>query len=202
MNWLGYHAVLVLIALVGVLVTAVFIDRMLRFRRIASDYVEFIQGLINILDKNNIDEALAVCDDSPGPIAAVMHEAILHRDEIPEVLHDAIRVKGQEEISRLERRISVLVLGAQLSPLLGLIGTMLGIREAIITITAQAPVLDTSMMFGYVSGAVTATIAGLVVAVASYLMHHVLSEQLDRLTQDLNIAASNMFQYLTDVEEG
>jgi len=202
MNWLGYHAVLVLIAVVGVAVTAVFIDRMLRFRRIASDYVEFIKGLINILDKNNIDEALAVCDDAPGPIAAVMHEAILHRDEKPEVLHDAITVKGQEEISRLERRISILVLGAQLSPLLGLIGTLLGIREAVITITAQAPVLDASAMFGYVSGAVTATIAGLVVAVMSYLMHHLLSEQLDRLTQDLNIAASNMFQYLTDVEEG
>lgn len=202
MNWLGYHAVLVLIAVVGVAVTAVFIDRMLRFRRIASDYVEFIKGLINILDRNNIDEALAVCDDAPGPIAAVMHEAIVHRDEKPEVLHDAITVKGQEEVSRLERRISILVLGAQLSPLLGLIGTLVGIREAVITITAQAPVLDASTMFGYVSGAVTATIAGLVVAVMSYLMHHLLSEQLDRLTQDLNIAASNMFQYLTDVEEG
>jgi len=193
----GSGAMVGLIVLIGIGAAIVFFDRMLRLRRVMIDYADFLQGVFNILEKGNIDEALAICDDAPGPVAAVVHEALLHRGDAPDVLRDAMAVTGRAEIARLERRVMSLALGAQLTPLLGLIGTLLGIRQTVAVMGEQAPLLDAAALFGGVSGAVSATLAGLIVAATCYAMHHLLLVRIDHLVLDLDAAASMAFRYLT-----
>ena len=58
----------------------VFIDRMLRLRKIAIDPQDFLQGIFNVLDKGQTAEALAICDETPGPLAALVAEAVVHAE--------------------------------------------------------------------------------------------------------------------------
>ncbi len=194
-GWLVYQVMYVVLAGLGVAAIVIFTDRALRFRRIKVDYSDFLKSVFNILDRDNIEEAMAICDDSPGPIAAVVHEAIVHRKEPPALLYDAIQHVGQEELNRLEQRVEWLMLGAQLGPLLGLIGTLVGIRQAAKVLADRAPLLSGNVLFDMVSGAIGVTVAGLALAAVCYVGHQILSELLDRLRQDLNFAASESFKY-------
>ena len=193
---------IVIILSIGALASLlVFLDRILRFRRAMVDPSSFLQGVLNLMDKGSLEEAISICEEAPGPLAAVAREALARRDDSPMVLHDALAVVGQEEIERLNRRISVLLLIARISPLLGLVGTIFGIRSGLYSIASNAPVMTPSVFANVLGGAIGAAAAGLIVATLCYVLHHILSEQLARLAQDLTAGTATLFRYFAGSKE-
>lgn len=190
---LGAITLLLIIALISACL--IFFDRLLRFRRATVDQSSFLHGVINLLDKGNIDEAISICDEAPGPVAAVAREAVTRRHENSSILHDAMSTIGQEEIDRLNRRISILLLMARIAPLVGLVGTLLGVRVTLVNIAKSAPVMTPIQFCSALSGTISVAAISLIVATICYVFHHILSEQLNRMSQDLTAGASVLFRY-------
>ncbi len=174
----------------------VFIDRLLRLRKIAVDPQDFFQGVCNVLDKGQTDEALAICDETPGPVSALVAEAIAHRDSDDVNLREILAATAHAELSRLERRSMLLSLFAQLMPLLGLIGTFIGGYAALAAIDAEAPLVQTGVMIEAVAGALVTTIVGLIGAACCYAAHHILLLRIDALSLDMDLSVSLMLDYL------
>src|SRR3954471_17117052 len=115
--------VLLVLALVGVML---FIERTLFLHRGQIRAKAFVDGIKNILAKRRLVEALTVCEETPGPVAAVVKAALLHADSDAETIRFHVQEAAIVELPALERRLGSIAAIAQVAPLVGLLGTILG----------------------------------------------------------------------------
>src|SRR5215475_1748518 len=118
--------VLWIILFASAVAVVVFIERFLHCHRAQINSTEFLNGVRNVLKRDNIVEALSICDATPGPVARLVKTAILNRDHGRERVREALEEAGLAEVPRLEEKLNLLATIAQLAPLLGFLGTVLG----------------------------------------------------------------------------
>lgn len=181
----------------GVLAFVVFVERALHLHRARIKAEDFLKGVFNILRKDNINEAIAICDDTPGPVAYIAKMGILHRHEGKDALRQALQDASEAEISRMERRLVVVATVAQIAPLLGLLGTVLGMVESLLVMQQQAPLIQTADVMGGLLRALITTGAGLTVAIPSYVAFNLLVVKIDRIVLDMDRASSEIVATLT-----
>ncbi len=174
----------------------IFFDRLLRLRKIGIDPQDFLLGVFNVLDKGQVTEALAICEETPGPLPALVAEAISHRESDEAHLREILATTAHAELSRLERRAMLLSLFGQLLPLLGLIGTFIGGYAVLITLDAQSPMIQTGDVVRQIAGALVTTIAGLVGAAFCFTAHHILVLRTDELSLNMDTGVALMLDYL------
>ncbi|MBN1557937.1 MAG: MotA/TolQ/ExbB proton channel family protein [Lentisphaerae bacterium] len=180
----------------GVLAFGVFIERALHLHRARIKSEDFLKGIMNILSRRNITEALTICDETPGPVAYIVKTAILHRDQSREDMRAAVEDASLAEISRMERRLVVVATVAQVAPLLGLLGTVLGMMESLLVLQSQAPLIQSADLMGGLIRALMTTAAGLTVAVPCYASFNLLVVKIDRVVLDMEKAASEIIPFL------
>src|SRR5207248_3606089 len=115
-----------LLLLISAVAVAVFIERFLHFHRAQINSMEFLNGVRTVLKRDNVVEALSICDATPGPVARLVKTAILNRDHGRERVRESLEETGLAEVPRLEEKLNLLATIAQITPLLGLLGTVLG----------------------------------------------------------------------------
>src|SRR5436305_10580502 len=118
-----------LILLTSAVAVAVFIERFLHCHREQINSAEFLNGVRTVLKRDNVVEALSICDATPGPVARLVKTAILNRDHGRERVRESLEETGLAEVPRLEEKLNLLATIAQITPLLGLLGTVLGFIE-------------------------------------------------------------------------
>src|ERR1700690_1994183 len=118
--------VLWLLLVISAVAVSVFIERFLHCHRAQINSTEFLNGVRTVLKRNNIVEALSICDATPGPVARLVKTAILNRDHGRERVREAVEEAGQLEVPLLEEKLNLLATIAQIAPLLGLLGTIIG----------------------------------------------------------------------------
>jgi biopolymer transport protein ExbB len=186
-----------LIVLLGIAAVVVFFERLLHLRRAQIDYGDFLKGVCNVLENGNREEAMMICEETPGPVAAVVLTAIRHRQGTLAAIREAVDNTGRAEISRLERRLASLAITCQIAPLLGLLGTLLGLIQVVLAVNEQAPVVqNTSLTAGLIQALVTA-VAGLLVAIPCHVMYALLMVRIERIVLDMEASASEIVVYLT-----
>ncbi|MDD5705368.1 MAG: MotA/TolQ/ExbB proton channel family protein [Kiritimatiellae bacterium] len=188
--------VLWIIAFCGLAALTVFFERLLHLRRARIRYTDFLGGVFNILDRHNINEALTLCDDAPGPVVHLMRTAILHRDAPRETLREVLENAGYAEISRMERRLVILATIVQVAPLLGLLGSLLGVLETVLVMRNQAPLVQATDLTGGLVRALVTSIAGLMVAIPAYAMFNLLVIRIDRIVLDMQQASSEITAFM------
>jgi biopolymer transport protein ExbB len=194
---LQYGIVFWIIILLGLNSFITFLTRMLHLRRAHIDYADFIKGVCNVLDKGNVDEATMICEDTPGPVAAVVLTAIRHRKADSKALREAVDNAGRSEISRMERRQATISIACQIAPLLGLLGTLIGVVKIIQAATANAPLVQSVDLTNGLLQAFFSTIAGLLVTIPCHAMYAILMVRIERIVIDMEAAASEIVAYLT-----
>jgi biopolymer transport protein ExbB len=179
----------------GLLAFGVFIERALHLHRARIRSEDFLKGIYNILTRKNISEAVAICEETPGPVAHIAKTAILHRDYDAADLRTAVDDAGVSEISRMERRLVVVASVAQLAPLMGLLGTVLGMVELMIVLQNQVIVQSADIMGGMLK-ALIATGAGLCVAIPCHAAFNLLIVKIDRIVLDMEKASSEIVAFI------
>ena len=174
-----------------------YFERLFDLRRAQIDYQDFLKGVINILDAGNVNEALAVCEDTGAPVANVIATAIRNRDASDIVLHDVVNSQGKAEAGRLDRRMAALAIIAQISPLIGLLGTVIGFIRTVRLVNAQELVSRAELLDASMESLVAAAL-GLAVAIPVSVMYGSLRVRLERTVVELEAAASQIVGYLCD----
>lgn len=185
------------VLLMAVVVLVLFAERTLYLHRGQIRSTAFVNGIKNILAKRRLVEALTVCEETPGPVAAVVKAALLHADADETKMRFAVQEAAVVEIPALERRIGAITAVAQIAPLVGLLGTLLGMIttfHAFMTGGAEyatARALSTGMW-----QALVATAGSLMVAIPAHLAHHFLNGRVRALVRDIEWAGNEIMRYL------
>lgn len=184
----------ILIAL-AVAAVFVFVERFIELRRARIDWHDFLKGVMNVLDSGNEDEALAICEDIPVPVTNIVAVAIRHRKGSALSLREAVDARGRAELSRLDRRLTSLSVIGQIAPLLGLMGALIGFVQTVSVVDLGVVVQRTELIL-MASKSMVSAIIGLGVAIPVAVMYTMLRLRMDRLTADLEAAATEIVGYL------
>jgi len=188
----------ILVAMAGASVI-LFLERFFDLRRARIDFADFVKGVVNVLDRGGEDEALAICEETTAPVAAVVATAVRQRHAPARVLREAVDSQGRAEVSRLDRRLAALAILGQVAPALGLLGTIIGFIRTLM-VANSAAIVSRPELFAAATGALLSAAAGLAVAICISVMYGVLRIRLDRLVVDLEAAASQIIGYIARTE--
>ena len=185
-------------------ITAMFIffEKWFQFHSEQINVGELITGLFNVLRRDGYVEAITLCDNTPGPVPAVLNAAILARQRGDRNLESAIESACLDEVARLERHLNILGTIGYIAPLLGLLGTVLGLMEAFQAVNADASVyLSVTELASAVNQALITTAAGLAVAIFCYGAYNYLQSRLNAITLDIEKAASEIVAFFERHEQ-
>lgn len=183
----------VLLAL-GLLCLVLFIERALYLHRGQIRSTAFLGGIKNILAKRRIVEALTVCEETPGPVAAVVKAALLHADDDAEKMRFYVQEAAVIELPALERRLGSLAAIAQVAPLVGLLGTVLGMATTFVAF--EKDYMSASALATGMWQALLSTAGGLLLAIPAHLAHHFLTGRVRAIVRDIEWAGNEIMKYL------
>src|SRR5450759_1286163 len=133
-----------LILLAAATALVVFIERALFCHRSQINSAAFLNGIRTVLKRENVVEAISICDATPGPVARLVKAAIVNRDKGRDRIREAVEEAGLVEVPRLEEKLNLLATIAQIAPLLGLFGTLIGFIRVFMKLQAAGCLLYTS----------------------------------------------------------
>lgn len=193
-----------LIILCSVIAFAVFIERIWHLRRARIDTDRFVKDILELIKHNKIMEAIDKCNNTPGPIAHIMKMGILKHDRTREEIRESIQDAGVHEVPRLEKNLGVLATIAHISPLLGLLGTVTGMVKAFQVIEQKAvsmiPVNPGDLAGGIWESLIT-TVAGLTVAIPTYVVYNYLVNKVDGFVLEIEKSATELVNILAAKRE-
>jgi biopolymer transport protein ExbB len=177
---------------------AVFVERVLHYHRAQINSMEFLNGVRNVLKRENVVEALSICDATPGPVARLVKVAILNRERGREGVREALEEAGLVEVPPLEEKLNLLATIAQIAPLLGLLGTALGFIRVFSKLQAQGTMANVQQLSGGVWEALICTAAGLAVAIPCYAAYNYLVSRVNAIVLDMEKAATEIVNIVTE----
>lgn len=180
----------------------VFLERVLFLHRGQIRTGNFLEGIRNLLAKERRLEALTLCEDMPGPVPGVVKAILLRVDESEQVMRRAAEEAALVEIPMLERRVGAIAAVARIAPLLGLLGTLLGILEAFYRSGGEA-VLAYPNFSQFLSGlaeALITTVLGIIIAVMAQVAHHFLYGRVRALVHDMEYSGHELIRFLQETE--
>lgn len=184
-----------LIFFCSIFATFIFFDKCFYLHRVQINVGELMKGLINVLKRNNIIEAISLCDDTPGPVAHMLRSAILSYEQGDEDLHQSVEDAALGEIPKLESRLNILATIAYIAPLLGLLGTVLGMIGVFGEINTKGAFVNAADLADDIGMALYTTAAGLCVAIPCYIAYNYLISRIQTITLDMEKAASEIIYF-------
>jgi biopolymer transport protein ExbB len=171
----------------GLLAVAIFLERFFHLHRSTIVVQDLLTGVNNLVRRKNYVEAMTVCASTPGPVARVI-KAILTQHEAPrEELKEIAQEAGQLEVPRLERYLPVLIAIAYIAPLIGVLGTILGLVDAFMPVTQFGTATATEMARGLHKSLITSA-TGIAVAIPVYVLYAYLAANVKSLMHDMERA--------------
>ncbi|MBU1869488.1 MAG: MotA/TolQ/ExbB proton channel family protein, partial [Candidatus Omnitrophica bacterium] len=146
-------------------------------------------------------EAIQICDNTKSPVANILKAGILRYDRPRPQIIEAIEDASLYQVPRLQKNLPVLSTIAHISPLLGLLGTVVGMIRCFQVIQAKAalnqPVSPVDLAGG-VWQALLATVAGLLVAIPTFVAYNYLVNRVNSIILEMEKASTELVNFLTE----
>jgi biopolymer transport protein ExbB len=187
-----------LLLALSAVVIVVFIERLLHYHRAQINSLEFLNGVRNVLKRDNVVEALSICDATPGPVARLVKTAILNRDRGREGVRDSLEEAGLLEVPRLEDKLNLLATIAQIAPLMGLLGTVMGFLQMFHDLQSAGPYASPNLLAQGIWKSLISMAAGLAVAIPTYAGYNYLVSRVNSIVLDMEKASTEILNIVTD----
>lgn len=150
-----------------------------------------LQQVEEALNNGGVEVAKEVCRNTRGPVGSIFYDGLVRSDEGIEQVEKAVIAGGSVQMGLMEKGVSWISLFIALAPMLGFLGTVLGMIGAFDSI-AEAGGIEASAMAGDIKMALITTVAGLIVAIILQVFYNIVVAKIDNLVNQME-DASNAF---------
>jgi biopolymer transport protein ExbB len=178
-------AMLWLILIAGAVAFVVFIERVLHCHRAQINSAEFLNGVRNVLKRDNVVEAISICDATPGPVARLVKAAILNREKGRDRVREAVEEAGLTEV-----------------PLLGLLGTIIGFMEIFRQMQEAGLYAHIEQLSHGIWKALICAGAGIAVAIPAHAGYNYLVSRINKIVLDMERAAAEIVNIVSENGNG
>lgn len=172
--------IMVVLAVMSVYAVYVFVERLLALQRASKNDPTFLNRVKDLLSEGKVDDAKNLCVRTDSPSARMLEKGISRLGKSVEIVATTIDNTGKLEISRLEQRLSFLATAAGAAPMIGFLGTTLGMVK---TFNAMKNLdsLDLGTIAPGIMTAMVTTVAGLIVGIIAYMGYNYLVSKISKV---------------------
>jgi biopolymer transport protein ExbB len=174
---------------------AVAIERIIYLNMATINTKKFLNDLESALKSGGAKAALTVCQNTPGPVAGIFAEGLNRADEGIDVVEKAVVSYGGVEMGKMEKALPWLSLFISLAPMLGFLGTVIGMIFAFDQIEAAGDISPT-VVAGGIKVALLTTVGGLIVAMILQIFYNYIMSKIEGLVNEMEEASVNFVDML------
>lgn len=193
----GGPAFMGIILLCLVLGLAISIERIIFLNLSTTNSTKLAQSVEDSLNSGGVEEAKEVCRNTKGPIASIFYQGLDRTDEGLESAEKAVVSYGGVQMGQLEKNVSWISLFIALAPMLGFMGTVLGMIDAFDKIEAAGD-MEPSLVAHGIKVALLTTVFGLIVAVILQVFYNYIIAKIDAIVNDMEDASITLMDILFD----
>lgn len=187
------------IFLCSVFSLAIILERLFFYLTIKANVVTVVSQVLELVRKNKITEAIDICEKSPFYVTNILKSGLTHYEQAKDVIRESMENASLYEIPKLEKGLNFLSTIAHVSPLLGLLGTVIGLVQCFYVIeqkTSSVGLVNPSDLANGIWIALLTTVAGLFVAIPSYIMYNYFIHKVNSATLESERAATELLEIL------
>ena len=192
--------VMIIILIASILALTIIIERAIYLFQYSKSSVPFLlvikEKLRGIPSATRVEEAIQLCDNYSSPLSPLVKVVIKNRKDSREDIEKKVASESQKIIPRLERWLTSLSTIASISPLLGLLGTVIGMIRSF-TVIARGDVASEALASG-ISQALYTTAFGLLVAIPCLVFYNFFSRKADQIINQMEIYSSELISYIKE----
>ena len=173
--------IMIVLAVFSIIAVYIFIDRFLAINRSAKEEKNFMNSIRDFIHEGRIDSAQALCRNNNSPIARMIEKGLSRIGRPLSDINTAIENIGKLEVSRLEKNIAALATIAGAAPMLGFLGTVIGMVQAFYDMSMAGNNIDIQLLSSGIYQAMVTTVGGLIVGIMAYICYNILVERIEKL---------------------
>ncbi|MBM7555989.1 MotA/TolQ/ExbB proton channel family protein [Halanaerobacter jeridensis] len=170
----------------SVISLAISIERIIYLKKAKTNNYNLINKVRVKLNDDKVKEVKSILEDKQAPVAGMLLEGLNYIGQGKEELRKNLELIGSNQVKKLEKRLKALNFIASVSPLLGLLGTVLGIIDSFNILAAAQGVANPGALSVGIAQALISTAVGLIVAIPTMLMYSYLTGLVDKRTSEMN----------------
>lgn len=164
----------------SVIALAIFVERVIRFSRMRSRGAGLARKTISFINEGKDEQALQLASQSKSPMGRVLAQAIEVKDRDRETIETVMEHATEEEVRNLSSYVQALATIGNIAPLLGLLGTVIGMIKAFMVIQQMGGKVNAAVLAGGIWEAMLTTALGLSVALPTMVGHSYLIARIDK----------------------
>jgi biopolymer transport protein ExbB len=176
----------------------IFVERLLTINKSAKEERNFMNNIRDFIHSGKIDSALALCKGNATPLARMIEKGITRIGKPLADISAAIENTGNLEVQRLEKKVSVLATIAGAAPMLGFLGTVVGMVIAFHNMAANPNNLNIADLSGGIYTAMITTVGGLIVGIISYICYNIIVARIQRVVYMLEAKSTEFIDLLNE----
>ncbi|MDG1731112.1 MAG: MotA/TolQ/ExbB proton channel family protein [Algibacter sp.] len=188
----GFMGIVLLCLILGL---AIAIERIIFLNLSTTNTKKLTQSVEDALSSGGVEAAKEVCRNTKGPIASIYYQGLDRTDEGIEAAEKAVVAYGGVQMGQLEKNVSWISLFIALAPMLGFMGTVIGMIQAFDKIEAAGD-MQPSLVAGGIKVALLTTVFGLVVAIILQIFYNYIIAKIDSIVNDMEDASITLMDLL------
>lgn len=186
------------LAILSVVTVYLIVERWIAIRKAGRDEKNFLNNISDYIQSGKLDSARALCKSTDTPIANMIEKGISRIGQPMEDISVAVENVAKLEVYRMEKNLSILATIAGAAPMLGLIGTVMGMVGTFYNIANSPDGIQIGALSGGVYEAMVATVAGLIVGVTAFIGYNLLVASVQKVVYILELRSVEFLDILSN----
>lgn len=179
---------------------AIAIERIIFLNLSTTNTKKLAQDVEDALNSGGVEAAKEVCRNTKGPVASIYYQGLDRADESIDAAEKAVVAYGGVQMGQLEKNVSWVSLFIALAPMLGFMGTVIGMIQAFDKIEAAGD-MQPSLVAGGIKVALLTTVFGLIVAIILQIFYNYIVAKIDSIVNDMEDASITLIDMLVDYKK-
>jgi biopolymer transport protein ExbB len=188
--------VMIPLLILSIIAIYIFIERYLAISKASKEEYNFMNNIRDFIHEGRIDSAKSLCRNNMSPLALMISKGITRIGRPLNDINAAIENVGKLEVAKLEKNIAFLSTVAGAAPMLGFLGTVMGMVRAFYNMSMAGNNIDISLLAGGIYEAMITTIAGLIVGIIGYICYNILVSRIEKVIFMLEARATEFMDLL------
>jgi len=188
--------IMIPIIALGVVALFIFGERYYTIRKASKIDNNFMDQIKNLIHRGKVDDAMMLCRSTDTPVARMIEKGISRIGRPLNDVNTAIENVGNLEVSKLEKGFPALASVSGGAPMLGFLGTVMGMVQAFYNMSTAGSNVDVTILSGGIYLAMVTTVAGLIVGITAYFAYNILVAKVDSVVFNMEATTSEFMDLL------
>ncbi|MEN8139108.1 MAG: MotA/TolQ/ExbB proton channel family protein [Bacteroidota bacterium] len=194
----GGHLIMITLFILSGIAMYIFIERFSAIRKAAKLDTNFMNNISDQVHGGKLEAAKVMCQHTGTPVARMIEKGISRIGKPLEDINTAIENTGKLEVFKLETNISTLATISGAAPMIGFLGTVIGMIVAFHDMASAGGQIDVELLSKGIYTAMTTTVAGLIVGIFAYIAYNLLVVRVDKVVHQMEASTTEFMDLLNE----